>query len=407
MQPADIARDRQRGKRGQVGTTWQGTKFPGVRFREHPTRKHGIRKDQYFAIRYQQDGKRQEEGLGWASEGWSAQRAFEKLAELKKSGSTLAEQRAAERAAKDLAKAAEERARLDAITFSQFFNGQYLPQARHDKKPKTAATEEQLFRLHIAPVIGDSTFSQVAPIHLEKLKQTMTAAGKSPRTIHYALAVVRQVFNVARSRGVFLGANPVKAVKKPRLDNRRMRFLTREEASRLMAELAIRSKTLHDIAMLSLHCGLRASEIFSLEWQDVDFTKRQIYIRDPKNKHSRWAMLTTGTEKMLRSRNPDGIASGIIFRDRRHGEGIREVSRAFDQAVKEIGLNDGVTDRRLRVVFHTLRHTYASWLVESGAHLFVVKELMGHRSIAMTERYSHVSNDSLKSAVSGLEESLP
>ncbi len=54
-----------------MGTKWNSTKYPGVRYREHKSRKHGIRPDQYFAIRYQKDGKRKEEGVGWASEGWT------------------------------------------------------------------------------------------------------------------------------------------------------------------------------------------------------------------------------------------------------------------------------------------------------------------------------------------------
>lgn len=385
---------------------WKGTKFPGVRYREHESRKHGIRRDQYFAIRYQKDGKRQEEGLGWSSEGWSAQRAFEKLAGLKRSGTTLSEQRAAAQAAKVQALEDDERTRLEALTFSEFFAEQYLPQAEHDKKAKTVQTEEQLFRLHIAPVIGGRTFADIAPIHLEKLKQNMAAAGKSPRTAHYALAVVRQIFNYARIRGVFRGDSPVKDVKKPSVDNRRMRFLTHEEARRLMAELARRSLKLHDIAMLSLQCGLRAKEIFSLEWQDVAFHKEQLFVRDPKNKYSRWAPMTSDVRAMLESRKAESDGTGLVFRDKRHGEAIKEVSRAFDLAVKDLGLNDGITDRRLKLVFHSLRHTYASWLVENGTHLFVVKELMGHRSLAMTERYSHVSNDSLKAAVNGLEASL-
>ena len=63
---------------------WKKTKYPGVRFREHETRKHGISKDRYFVIRYQRDGKRHEEGTGWASEGWTAEKAGNELAELKK-----------------------------------------------------------------------------------------------------------------------------------------------------------------------------------------------------------------------------------------------------------------------------------------------------------------------------------
>ena len=58
----------------KMAMQWQRTKFPGVRYREHPTRKHGLHRDRYFAIRAQVDGKRREEGLGWASKGWNAQK---------------------------------------------------------------------------------------------------------------------------------------------------------------------------------------------------------------------------------------------------------------------------------------------------------------------------------------------
>ena len=58
---------------------WQSTGFPGVRFYKHPNRKHGVKYDRYFAIRYQHDGKRREEGLGWSSEGWTAEKAFKEI----------------------------------------------------------------------------------------------------------------------------------------------------------------------------------------------------------------------------------------------------------------------------------------------------------------------------------------
>ncbi len=62
---------------------WIKTNFPGVRYREHPTRKNGVRRDQYFTIRYKLAGKDREEGLGWASENWTATKAYERLKELK------------------------------------------------------------------------------------------------------------------------------------------------------------------------------------------------------------------------------------------------------------------------------------------------------------------------------------
>jgi len=62
---------------------WIQTNYPGVRYYEHKSRKHGLKPDRYYAIRYQKDGKRKEEGLGWGSDGWTAQKALFELAELK------------------------------------------------------------------------------------------------------------------------------------------------------------------------------------------------------------------------------------------------------------------------------------------------------------------------------------
>jgi len=78
---------------------WIKTNFPGVRYREHDTRKNGVKRDQYFTIRYKLAGKDREEGLGWASENWTAAKAYDRLKELKenkKAGEgpqTLAEKR--------------------------------------------------------------------------------------------------------------------------------------------------------------------------------------------------------------------------------------------------------------------------------------------------------------------------
>jgi len=83
-----------------------------------------------------------------------------------------------------------------------------------------------------------------------------------------------------------------------------------------------------------------------------------------------------------------------------------EVSNVFQIVADAIGMNNGVTDRRQKLVFHSLRHTYASWLVEQGVDLYTVKELMGHGTLAMTERYSHLAPDTLRRAVKTLEAGL-
>jgi len=251
-------------KWGQMANKWHSTKYPGVRCREHLTRKHGVKKDRYFAIRYQKDGKRKEEGLGWASEGWTVHKASITLAELKKGYVTgegptrLSEKRQLAKEEKVRKKAERKRQKADALTYGRFFEDTYFPQAKANKSQRSWIREDQFYRLWISPVLSEKPLKKISPLDLERIKRNMTKAERAPRTIHYCLAVIRQVFNAAKLLGFYEGDNPVSKVKKPKVDNKRLRFLNKDEADRLLADLEGRSQQLHDMALLSLHCGLRA-----------------------------------------------------------------------------------------------------------------------------------------------------
>lgn len=390
---------------------WVGTKHPGVRYREHPSRKHGVRFDRYFAIRYQKDGRRQEEGLGWWSEGWTETKAALELEKLKsaaalgESGASLREKRAQARARLQAEQVERERLERERVSFGDFFREAYLPYAMRDgKSPASVTKEESLYRLWIASTLAGVPMVEVSPFHLERIKQAMSAARKSPRTVQYALAVVRQVFNHARRVGIHVGESPTAGVRKPRVDNRRLRFLSREEAERLLAALVARSPETHALSLLSLHCGLRAGELFKLAWSDVDLARGTLTLRDTKSGRCRHAILTTAARSLLGSRSC-GLPGDLVFPARGGGR-QSQISDTFNRVVAALGLNDGLTDPRQKVVFHTLRHTFASWLVERGVDLYTVKELMGHGQIAMTERYSHLAPDTLRRAVGIFEAGL-
>jgi integrase len=379
--------------------TWIKCKTPGVRYREHPTRKHGVRADRYFSIRYKLDGKDKEEGLGWSSEGMTESKAGVYLAELRKAARTgEGERTLAEKRQKAQAKRkAEESANL---TFGDFWTQTYLPQALADKSRGSWVREEQLGRTWILPVLGEKPLRKLSPIHLERVKKNMADKGLSPRTVQYCLAVIRQAFNHARRLDLFSGDNPVSKVKKPSPDNRRMRFLTEGEAAMLLEACREESQQMHDQALLSLHCGLRAGEIFNLKWRDVDLENGILALRGTKSGKTRYAHMTEDVMTML-SRLDTKEPDALVFPGRK-GEKQKEIGDSFERAVAKCGLNEGVADRRDRVVFHSLRHSFASWLVQAGVSLYVVKEALGHGTMAMTERYAHLAPDAMKGAVNVL-----
>lgn len=389
---------------------WKKTKYPGVRFREHETRKHGIGKDRYFAIRYQRDGVRREEGLGWSSEGWTAEKAAVELSELKKNyllatgrPTTLEEKRRLERERQERERAEKARLKKESMTFGDYFEKVYYPVSQTSKKPESYKKENQHFKLWIYPILGNVPLKDITAFAVEKVKKRLLVAGKSPRLIQYVLGTIRQVWNQARRDKFAMGDSPTREVKLPKFDNRRQRFLSHEEAGRLLADLESRDFRVYQMALISLHCGLRAKEIFSLHWQDIDTDRGLILITDSKSRN-RTAFMTGKVKNMFLKMNRQGPEDLVFLNNA--GRRLTAMSERFKVATDALEFNKGVSDRRQRVCFHTLRHTFASWHVERGTDLYVVKKLLGHSNIGMTERYSHLSQGTLQNAVKGFEKSL-
>lgn len=392
------------------------TATKGVRYRKHATRKHGVRYDRYWVIYFRLDGKRVEEALGWSSEGWNQEKAVTLLSELKENQRkglrprTLREKRkmSAEAEAREAEQkeAAEKKEREDSFTFNELFENYYLPYSKENRKtPRSIATEKSYHKKWIKNGIGKKPLKSIAPLDLERLKQKILKAKKAPRTCQYILQIIRQAFNYARRNNLFFGENPVSKVKFPTVNNRRMRYLTTEESETLLEEIKARSLQTHDICLLSLNTGMRAGELFSLKWGDVDLDRETLIIRDPKNNQNRHAYLNDRAKKMFLRRKNNGPhkAKDFVFIDR-NGKKTKEVSNVFMRAVDKLGLNKNVVDKRDKLTFHCLRHSFASQLIERGVDLYTIKELLGHRYFQTTARYSHLSSASLKEAVGRLEQ---
>ncbi|MBW1955565.1 MAG: site-specific integrase [Deltaproteobacteria bacterium] len=378
------------------------SEFNGVRFYKHPTRKHGVKFDRYFSIRYQYKGKRNEEGLGWESEGWTAKKAALKLATIKEAQRTgegpitLSE-------AREKRDAADAQKKAEGITFGEIYENRYRPQAETEKTRETLTREKSLYLKWLKPVLSALPLRSIAPIHLEKIKAQIRNAGLSPRSQEYALALVRQVFSYAKRHGLFRGDNPVSRVKIPRNDNARLRFLTPGEAAALLEKLQGTDRTAYEMALLSLHMGLRASEIFKLRWGDINVDLGTVTIKDSKSGSTGIAYMTEAVKSTLIEKDI-GAPDDLIFPKPITGGIRREVPRAFKEAVDALGLNDGKTDPRDRVVFHSLRHTYASWLIQGGESIYTVKDRLRHKTLVMATRYAHLAAENQKRTAGIIED---
>lgn len=367
-----------------VGKRINIPKYKGVYYRESSKHRHLGKPDKCLDICYRDSRcKLIWEKIGWMSEGYTAAVADQLRSDRVRAvrhGDELPREKEAE------------------ITLGEVWK--YYDEWLNTGK-KDSDTDRSYYKNHIEPVFADRVLSKISPFDLEKLKKDLTTKNLAPATVKHILVLIRQLINKAIVWNKWHGDNPVKKIKLPKLNNRRERFLSKEEAQILLDELKKVSSQLYNISLLSLHTGMRAGEIFSLKWGHIDKNHGIIHIADPKSGHSRKVFMTN-TIKELFKRMDCGEAEELVFKSRGKDK-IDRISYAFRRAVDRLHFNKGVKDPRQIVTFHTLRHTFASWLALQGTPILTIKELLGHQSLAMTERYSHLTPDHKRSAVNVID----
>jgi integrase len=375
---------------------WVKTNHRGIRYREHDTRKVGrIQKDRYYSIRYQVRGVAVETGIGWVSDGVTINDCMEKLKTFKTNAKTGS---GAPTKMKEVHSADAAR-QLQTITINDFINIHYLPHSKTTKSAGQYQKECQHSSVWIVPVIGDrpvADLSGVSILHI--LKGGMNAAQRAPRTTQYVFTTVGQIFNHAQQMGIIpAGAKYPGREMKLSVNARRQRFLTRDEANRLLSLIRGKDATVGDMVEFSLLTGCRQGELFGMKWQNVSFPTASVLLLDTKNKTDRNLYLTQRAVEIIKNQ-PPGLPQDAVFRDKA-GKAWTRCPHAFTSALVDSGLNDGTIDTRLKVVWHSLRHTAASWLAIGGVDLFKISKILGHKSTTMTERYSHLSEQSIRDAM--------
>ena len=380
-----------------------------LRYKEHPTRRHGPKLDRYWCLKYKLNGRDVSEAVGWWSRGVTKPMCLDILATLRhnwRSGQgpqTYNELGQAARSKEMAEAAAIEKQRKASITLNEFFEKQVRPEIELRYSQADVGLCSTRIRTWLAP-LGERPLSGITTDALENLVvRPMIMAHLSPGTIEAVLRLFSVVWHRAKKLGIIEGESPTATVRRPKQDNRRVRFLSPAEARELLAALEKRSVGAHDLALLSLFTGLRAGECTALTWADIDFDAGTIFVKDTKKTVNRHAYITAEVETMLRQRKLNAPDSDMVFPGERGGEQSCAYGKPFQQMVEAIGFNNGVDDPRQKVVFHTLRHTYASWLVQRGHPLYTVSQLMGHRNIAMTERYAHLAPDTQRAAALRLQ----
>ncbi len=271
------------------------------------------------------------------------------------------------------------------------FAEEYFDYYQANRRPHSVRRHEISWRA-IQPVFGSKRLDEISPLALERYRRQRQKMDRSDVTINRELAFLRNLYTMAITWEKAT-ENPVKKVRLARENNDKMRFLSPDEETRLLAQCGIQLKPL---MITALNTGFRSSELLSLTWADVDFSGGYITVRAAyaKNGESRSITMNKGLTETLKAIRISGSMSEVVFLSSR-GTPYRSFRSAFERAVRKGSIED--------VTFHSLRHTFASRLVMAGVDLPTVKELMGHKDIKMTLRYTHLSNRHKQNAVNALE----
>lgn len=232
---------------------------------------------------------------------------------------------------------------------------------------------------------------EITPEMVEKFKATKIKE-VSPARVNRLMSCLKSIFNRAIKWGK-AQENPVAKVEMLKVNNKRLRYLEKEEITKLLANC---HGHLKPIVIVALNTGMRKGEILNLKWQDVDFKRDIIYLLDTKNSDKREIPMNKMVKAALINvkKHPD---SAYIFCNK-DGKPYTQIRTSFFTSLKKSGI--------INFRFHDLRHTFASHLVMSGIDLNTVRELLGHKSLEMTLRYSHLSPDHKRRAVDKLQSQI-
>ena len=294
---------------------------------------------------------------------------------------------------------------------------QYLRWVEANKSRSWHTKQRQYFDSTITPFFGETTYvssltSRIIEAYAEKRKKLVKGT-----TVNKELAALRKFCRKLVEWG-YLAFNPTSKVVDLRDDSEpRVRYLNVREYLQLLQEteemkalphfaLGLHFRFLTEYVMLACNTGLRPSELLHLEGRDIDLVGRKLRVRrkpelgfHPKSYHERELPLNDHAFSAAAALLEQRVEKSDFLFHHRDGSRAKSLRESFETLVKRAGLDE--------VIPYTLRHTFGAWSVKAGIQIRILQKLMGHSTVAVTERYSHVANDDVAAAVNRLNYFLP
>lgn len=268
------------------------------------------------------------------------------------------------------------------IKLKPFFQDSYLPWAKINKR--SWDKDESRFKLHIIKFFGNVRLKDIDVKTVNGFKQKRHREGAKNATINRDLALLKSLINKAVKWESFRGLNPVSmAGMLPENNEHVARPLSEEEIERLLGELPGETKPIFEFAVAT---GIRIGNVMRMQWSHIDRKNKIIKLPTTKPKKSLQLPLNDWADDIL-NRVPRHIRSPYVF-CKMNGDRYKWIHRGFKNALKRAGLETSIR-------IHDLRHSYGTLLASKGVPTSVLKDLLGHSSLAMVSRYTHLGHQTL------------
>ena len=303
-------------------------------------------------------------------------------------------------------------------TLNEYLSGTYMDWAVQNRKLGSKIVNRMIFTCEM---MLNTRIDRINELQVERWKAARLKSGVTPSTVKRDLAELKAALNRAVKWG-YASDNPAKGVTLKVDQHHRVRFLTDTENKNLLKALQERdnkkregresgnrfrqersyelkpeiksySDYLTPMVLLAMQTGMRRSELFSLTWENMRLKgtpQLTVHAAHAKSGKTRHIPLNTAAVDVLQTWGKQNAQSGLVFPNAGGGQ-LTDIKTAWGKLIKDAKIKD--------FRFHDLRHDFASSLVMNGVDLYRVKELLGHGSIEITQRYAHLAPHTLAEAV--------